>query len=152
MMRVHAMRMRTPATLLLAALAGVAFGCRPAARPPAADVTAPSHAAPTEGGSWRVAWSARGGAIPLNEPFVLDVAVRRGDTGEPPSEGVSVVVDAGMPSHGHGMTLEPRTEPAGPGAWTVDGMLFHMPGPWELEVVVVDGTATERAAFTVVIE
>ncbi len=46
-------------------------------------------------------------------------------------------VDASMPEHRHGMNYRPRLQPAGPGAWTANGLVWHMPGRWELLLIVV---------------
>ncbi|HKX38465.1 MAG TPA: cytochrome c peroxidase [Burkholderiales bacterium] len=47
-------------------------------------------------------------------------------------------VDAHMPAHRHGMNYAPKVVALGPGRWRADGLMFHMPGKWEL-VFVVDG-------------
>jgi cytochrome c peroxidase len=47
-------------------------------------------------------------------------------------------VDAHMPAHRHGMNYAPKVTALGPGRWRAEGLLFHMPGRWEL-VFVVDG-------------
>jgi hypothetical protein len=52
-----------------------------------------------------------------------------------------------MPSHGHGMNTKPRLTRLGDGEWRAEGMLFHMPGEWELYVYVGLDKAMERAAF-----
>lgn len=41
-------------------------------------------------------------------------------------------VDAHMPAHRHGMNYAPKIVPLGPGHWRAEGLLFHMPGAWEL--------------------
>ena len=40
----------------------------------------------------------------------------------------------------------------GDGHFTVEGMLFHMVGRWELYLDVTRGPLTERAQFEVVLE
>jgi hypothetical protein len=45
-----------------------------------------------------------------------------------------------MPEHRHGMNYRARLGPEGPGRWRVDGLVWHMPGRWELLLVVrLDG-------------
>ena len=43
-----------------------------------------------------------------------------------------VAVDAQMPEHKHGMNYAPTIKAMGDGRYRVDGMLFHMPGSWEV--------------------
>ena len=58
-------------------------------------------------------------------------------------------VDATMPAHGHGMETSPEVTKSESGVSTVNGMLFHMAGEWQLEFAVSDGEEVERAIFTV---
>jgi len=44
----------------------------------------------------------------------------------------SLKVDAHMPEHRHGMNYAPEVKPLGPGRWRAEGLMFHMPGKWEL--------------------
>ena len=66
------------------------------------------------------------------------------------TEYLDILVDAGMPQHGHGMSVRPvHRSGVADGEFEVDGMLFHMPGAWELYVDVIDGPYTERVTFHV---
>ena len=52
-------------------------------------------------------------------------------------------VDAGMPMHGHGMNYRPTMTRLDDNRVRVEGMLFHMPGSWEITTEIRDGdTAT----------
>jgi hypothetical protein len=82
--------------------------------------------------------------VPVNEHFVVEARIRALDGGDVPD---SVQIDADMPSHGHGMNTKPRLTRLGDGKWRAEGMLFHMPGEWELYVYVGLDKAMERAAF-----
>ena len=64
---------------------------------------------------------------------------------------LEVRADAAMPHHAHGMDVVPRTtrDQTGDGAFLVEGMMFHMPGAWELYIDIVDGPYTERVTFHV---
>ncbi|MGE0716232.1 MAG: hypothetical protein AB7P02_12385 [Alphaproteobacteria bacterium] len=55
-----------------------------------------------------------------------------------------VRVDAWMPEHGHGMNYATVLTSDGAGGWRVDGLLFHMPGRWELRFDVGTRQRTER--------
>ena len=76
--------------------------------------------------------------IPLNQPFELDVIVT--SEGAPPESDVSwtLRVEGWMPGHGHGMLRQPEVDELGDGRYRVRGMLFHMPGLWELRVLVIE--------------
>lgn len=41
-------------------------------------------------------------------------------------------VDATMPAHGHGMNYLPVVSQVDEGRFVAEGLLFHMPGEWEL--------------------
>jgi hypothetical protein len=59
-----------------------------------------------------------------------------------PLEDATFMLDAGMPSHGHGMSTRPEHRELGRGRYVSEGMKFHMPGAWELTVgVTADGVA-----------
>jgi hypothetical protein len=84
--------------------------------------------------------------IPLNQPF--DVILTVVPTAKAPSE-LDVQVDARMPAHFHGMNRIPRMTRTGGDSWKAEGLLFHMPGSWELYVDITQGGATERAQLDV---
>ena len=81
---------------------------------------------------------------PLNELFRLSVQVFD-KYGQPLSDSdVQLQVDADMPEHRHGMNTSPEVV-ANNGVFEVSGMLFHMPGYWELYFDVTNDGLTERA-------
>jgi cytochrome c peroxidase len=45
---------------------------------------------------------------------------------------VALKVDARMPAHGHGMNYAATVKAVGTGHWRAEGLLFHMPGGWEV--------------------
>lgn len=53
-------------------------------------------------------------------------------------------VDAGMPAHGHGMNYRPAVSSGADGVVTADGFLFHMPGTWEISLVLRHGATGLR--------
>jgi cytochrome c peroxidase len=67
--------------------------------------------------------------ISVGKHFSLDIAVCA-KAGNPEPE--SVKVDANMPEHRHGMNYAPSVTRVGPGQWRADGLMFHMPGKWDL--------------------
>ena len=74
--------------------------------------------------AWRVADAA---PIGVSEHFALLVRLC------PPTAELQAV-DATMPAHRHGMNYRPTLTALGGGRWRVEGLLFHMPGTWELRV------------------
>ncbi len=109
------------------------------------------RAVTTLGGDYRVEYVPGPDPIPLNEPFGLTLTVTdtRGDAlpGSP-----EVRVDGWMPGHGHGMNTTPEVLAVDEKTYAVEGMLFHMPGDWEIYVDVVTGGTAKRAVFPVQLE
>jgi hypothetical protein len=87
--------------------------------------------------------------IPRNEHVDMTLSLRRKD-GAALSEGLSVKVDADMPSHGHGINTAPEIQKVTTGKYEVKGLLFHMGGEWELYIDVMEDGIPDRAtiAFT----
>jgi hypothetical protein len=112
---------------LLAAL------CAAAVLPVAA---CPLPGAPLQAGAVQLAWQAPGPAIEVGRHFVLELQLC-------PADAVLTRVDATMPEHRHGMNYRPSLQPLGGGRWRAEGLMFHMPGRWELRFDVADGGKTE---------
>ncbi len=68
----------------------------------------------------------------------------------PPARGLRV--DAQMPEHRHGMNYRARVSSAGDGRYVAEGLLFHMPGRWQLLFDVERDGRTERLATDLVLE
>jgi len=90
--------------------------------------------------------------IEASRPFSLQVDVARVASGAPIGDDTSLIVDAAMPEHRHGMNTQPRVRRVGPGKFVADGMLLHMPGRWEIYFDVVEGAVTRRATHVVELE
>src|SRR4051812_8689165 len=65
----------------------------------------------------------------------------------PPPE--TLKIDAQMPEHRHGMNYRPEVKRVASGHWSAEGLMFHMPGKWEL-VFELDGErlASEMVVFS----
>ena len=64
----------------------------------------------------------------------------------------SVRVDAHMPEHRHGMNYKAQVV-AGPGGrYKAEGLMFHMPGRWEILFDVRSGAKTDRLTQSIVLE
>jgi hypothetical protein len=68
----------------------------------------------------------------------------------PPARGLRV--DAQMPEHRHGMNYRARVSAVGDGRFVAQGLLFHMPGRWQLLFDVERDGRTERLATDLVLE
>ena len=66
-------------------------------------------------------------AIEVGSHFAIDALVCA-DTGSP----VLARVDAQMPEHRHGMNYRPTLASRGAGRYVAEGLMFHMPGRWQL--------------------
>ena len=82
-------------------------------------------------------------SLAVGSHFTVEIAACAKAGGEPKS----VSIDAQMPEHRHGMNYRPEVKRLSPGRWRAEGLMFHMPGKWQL-VFVVDG---ERLAHDMVV-
>jgi hypothetical protein len=69
--------------------------------------------------------------LPVAQHFSMQFLVCRGDR---PLVLDGFKVDALMPAHGHGMNYKAKIENQRDGLVEATGMLFHMPGPWQISV------------------
>jgi hypothetical protein len=86
--------------------------------------------------------------IEVGQPFslLLNVCTRRNNPAE------LVAVDAQMPEHRHGMNYRPTIVSAGEGRFRAEGLVFHMPGRWELDIDVRAGSETERLSHEIIVK
>ena len=87
--------------------------------------------------------------IPLGRHFSIELAVCA-DAGAPLPE--NVAVDAWMPEHRHGMNYKASVRREAGGRYRADGLLFHMPGRWELIFELRAAGRTDRVMQSEVIE
>lgn len=106
-------------------------------------------AAKTSWGTFQVQVVPQPDPIPLNQMFALTIAVQQVNDPAQAARDTTVAVDARMPAHNHGMNLQPRVTAVGAGSFRADGLLFHMPGTWELYVDVTRAAEMERATFVI---
>jgi hypothetical protein len=69
-----------------------------------------------------------------------------------PADALLTRVDATMPEHQHGMNYRPSIQRVGDakdGRWRAEGLMFHMPGRWELRLDVASAGRTEKLTDTV---
>lgn len=78
---------------------------------------------------------------PLSQPFELEVQFCGDLTPD------RIDVDAIMPAHQHGMNYVPNIEKLDAGVFAVEGMLFHMPGVWQVQVAAHSGDDVARFTY-----
>jgi len=87
--------------------------------------------------------------IEVGHAFVVEVVV----CPEPPAGAArGLLVDAYMPAHRHGMNYRPRVVRKGEGIYMAEGLLFHMPGQWQLRFDVERGGRIERLSADIELE
>jgi hypothetical protein len=84
---------------------------------------------PLAGEGWQIAWRAAPTPIPVGRHFALDIALCAPAGQALPA---TLRVDATMPEHKHGMNYRPSVKPQSAGLFRAEGLMFHMPGRWEL--------------------
>lgn len=90
--------------------------------------------------------------LEVGQPFMLimNVCTKAGEPAE------LARVDATMPEHKHGMNYAPTIRGLGDGRYRVDGLLFHMPGNWEVAFDVrpaaKPGGETQRLTYDFVLK
>ncbi len=105
--------------LALSLASGPAIACEPPALSNAARVESARHV---------VAFRLTPAPLPLNAPFTVEftTCAKNREADARPK------LDAWMPAHRHGMNYRPALTEIAPGHYRADGLLFHMPGRWEL--------------------
>jgi DNA-binding beta-propeller fold protein YncE len=111
-----------------------------------------AHSITTNGGTWRVLWRTKPASIPRGSTFSIDAWIFAvGDPAHPATD-AGLRVDAWMPDHLHGMTRVPEIKKREDGGFTIEGLLFHMSGTWEIDFDVVAESVAERAQSRVELE
>ncbi len=126
----------------LAALALAALGLAPAAAA-AAPCEAPRGFVPRgriESGGVVVLFRTVPVAIEIGRHFSVEAVV----CATPP--GRALRVDAQMPEHRHGMNYRATVSAGRDGRYLAEGLMFHMPGRWQLLFEVERAGGTERLA------
>jgi DNA-binding beta-propeller fold protein YncE len=121
--------------------------------------TGPTHVC-SNGGRYGVTLTATPQPIPTDDYAALEIEVRDGcaDAGTggssgalSASAGLSLGVDAWMPEHAHGMNTRAHVEARPDGGFLASGLLFHMPGRWQLFIDLTRSGVLERAQIDFVL-
>ena len=118
-----------------------------ALRGQACEATLPGEGAHRlEGERYVVAWRAEPTPLHVSEFFVVEVAACAKTGSGGPEE---LRVDAVMPEHKHGMNYRPTVTRIGAGRFHAQGLMLHMPGPWEIRFDLrgAAGNETVRERF-----
>ena len=91
--------------------------------------------------------------LSVGEVFAAEITICGGDA----SAVEKIQVEAIMPAHRHGMNYLPEITKIEPGRYRADGLLFHMPGKWRIDVAVfggkvIGGGRPVRFSRTVILE
>lgn len=69
-----------------------------------------------------------------------------------PVNDAKIVIDGGMPQHGHGLPTEPQmTGALGDGKYRIEGVKFNMGGWWEFKLAIEAGGKTDNVTFNIVL-
>ena len=126
--------------------AGLLTGCMLFARPPK-DVDY-SRDRVSAAGRYRVAIHPPGDSIPQGklQRWTLHLETAAGA----PVDSAAIVVDGGMPQHGHGLPTKPRvTRALGNGDHLVEGLKFNMGGWWVVKFRVSAAPGADSVVFNV---
>ena len=96
------------------------------------------------GERWTAWWRSAPAAVPVGEHF----SIRFHLCGPPVGR---VEVSGWMPDHRHGMNYRPSVTLEGRSG-TAEGLLFHMPGRWQLILDVRGATGREKLTAEMVLE
>ena len=136
---------------LLAAVGGAGLAQSQSPTPAQAQTAEPlACSTPADGGQHLAAgavqawWRSEPALLRVGQPFAVQVTLC-------PAQAQLLHVDAHMPEHRHGMNYRPTLQPLGAGRWRAVGLLWHMPGRWELVLEISLAEQRQRLAQTVVL-
>ncbi len=92
-----------------------------------------------ESAQWRLVYRTLPEPIPVARHFTIEFALCPLGSAALPAQ---VRVDARMPEHQHGMNYQPSVTALGNGRYRAEGLMFHMPGRWELTFELRDDQST----------
>jgi hypothetical protein len=117
----------------------VSAAAGPPDRPPCPTASAGAALRRIAGEHVDIAWRPLVDTVTVGQPFAIEFEVCQSG---PPTTIDRLRVDAWMPEHKHGMNYRTTLSGARPGPLRAEGLLFHMPGRWQ---VVFEMRAGERA-------
>jgi hypothetical protein len=135
---------RAAASLLVLVAAGALTGCMLFAKPPV-DLDY-SRTRTSEAGHYRATIHPQGDSIPQGKLHRWTIHLET--VSGTPVDSATLLVDGGMPQHGHGLPTKPRvTRHLGNGDHLVEGMKFNMGGWWVVKFRVASATGADSVVF-----
>ena len=136
--------MRSTSRLATAVAAFLFSGCMMFAKAPK-DLDY-SRTRTSEGGRYRATIHPQGDSIPQGRLHRWTVHLET--VSGAPVDSATMVVDGGMPQHGHGLPTKPRvTREMGNGDHLVEGMKFNMSGWWVVKFRVNATAGSDSLVF-----
>lgn len=146
-------------------IAILTWGCEPGSEHPPPAPSQPGEPEPgsrsdssplalraaSDGGHYLIGARPAEWPLPLHRmhDWIVDIELAD-DTSEIPT---AIYFDGGMPSHGHGFVTQPRvTRNLGHGEFLVEGVKFHMPGEWVLQITVTSRDSSDQVTLPLVVE
>ncbi|MFZ5878650.1 MAG: FixH family protein [Chloroflexota bacterium] len=106
---------------------------------------------PTDSGLYRVSFTSNLDPISINQMHTWTLHVETTD-GQIVEDAV-ILVDGGMPQHGHGLPTRPQvTQYLGNGDYLVEGLKFQMGGWWEVKFNIRADGQSDNVTFNLVLE
>ena len=102
-----------------------------------------------ESAAYVIAYRVRPPKIEVGRPFSLDIVTCPKGAAPAPA---GLAVDAYMPDHGHGMNYKASVKTPATARFRADGLMFHMPGRWDLYFDVQSSAGTTRLTRSIVLE
>ena len=138
------MHMRSTSRLATAVAAFLFSGCMMFAKAPK-DLDY-SRTRTSEGGRYRATIHPQGDSIPQGRLHRWTVHLETASGA--PVDSATMVVDGGMPQHGHGLPTKPRvTRELGNGDHLVEGMKFNMGGWWVVKLTIDGAKGSDVVTF-----
>ena len=85
---------------------------------------------------------------PLRPRRMQTVRVAITDAAGVPVDDATILIDGGMPQHGHGLPTRPRvTRALGNGLYEIEGVRFNMGGWWEFTLAINAASGSDVVTF-----
>lgn len=105
----------------------------------------------TDKGLYRVSFTSDLDPISINQMHTWTLHVETAD-GQVVEEAI-ILVDGGMPQHGHGLPTSPQvTQYLGDGDYLVEGIKFQMGGWWEVKFNIRANGQSDDVTFNLILE
>lgn len=103
----------------------------------------------TENGSYRVSIEPEAGQVTQGVLHSWIAAVETAD-GSPVVD-AAIMIDGGMPDHGHGLPTAPQASHVGDGHYRIEGVRFNMAGWWELHLTISGPAGEDEVTFNIML-